>query len=437
MFGLPLLAAAALLFAVLAHWLKPAPPKRLAIATGAADGAYYRYAQRYRERLARDGIALEIVNTRGSIDNLARLRDAHQPVQAAFVQGGLGYLSLNPQQPPRDEVPLQSLATVTYEPVWLFTRRDDIDGLPPLRGLRVAVGPEGSGVRKVALDLLHDAGIPDGAVRALDAGGMAAAEQLLRGEADAVFLVSAAEAPPVQRLLREPGVRLASIAQSAAISRRMPYLQPILFPQGVVDLQANIPPRDVTLLATTANLVIREDLHPALAYLLLEAAVEVHGAPGLLQRPGEFPSPKATDFPLADESRRYFTSGRPFLQRYLPFWLANLAERLLLILLPILAVLIPLLRAVPDWWRHRMDRKLYRWYGELLHIERDIFKQEVHPADVPRHVAKLNQMERDVDAMGLPLDYSDKLYTLRQHIDFVRARLNHVRVDGPGPLSQP
>jgi TRAP transporter TAXI family solute receptor len=434
-FGYPAIALAVLAFLLLAIFVKPAPANSFAITTGAKDGAYYKFALAYQEILQREGVTLNILNSQGSVENLRWLRDQSKHVEAGFVQGGLGYLNLNPQQPQQGDNLIQSLATVAYEPVWIFTTHHDVDSIAKTKPYKMAIGSEGSGTRKVALELLHDAGLMDGELSLSDAGGLAAANLLKAGELDVMFTVAAAESPTVQDLLRAPNVHLVSLAQANALSRRLPYLQPVLFPQGVFDMQKNIPARDVTLLATTANLVIRDDIHPALAYLLMEAAMQTHSAPGILHRPGEFPSARATDFKLADEAKRYFATGTPFLKRYLPYWLANFAERLLVILVPILAILIPLLQLIPSIWKWRMDHKLYSWYGELLKIERDMFKHGVHPADVPRNIATLNQMEREAGHLDLPVEYSDKLYTLRQHIDFVRARLNKVNIDGPGPLS--
>jgi TRAP transporter TAXI family solute receptor len=435
-YGYPAMALAVIAFIFLATMVKPAPPKSLDLITGNKDGAYYRFALAYQEFLKREGVTLNIVNSAGSVENLAQMRNRDKPISAGFVQGGLGFLTLNPQQNPPDDAALQSLATVAYEPIWIFTTKNDIDSVSKLTGHRVAIGPEGSGTRKVAQDLLHDAGLLDKELTLFDEGGVAANAKLKAGELDFVITVAAAESPVVQELIRAPNVKLVSLQQAGALARRLPYLQPVVLPQGVFDLKKNLPERDITLLATTANLVVRDDIHPALAYLLIEAAVQTNGKPGILHRPGDFPSAKATDFPLAEEAKRYFATGRPFLQRYLPYWLANFTERMLVILIPILAVLIPALRFIPDIWKWRMDNKLYKWYGELMRIERDMFKHGVHPAEVPRNIATLNQMEREASDLDLPVEYTDKLYTLRQHIDFVRARMNNVKVDGPGPLSQ-
>lgn len=430
-FAIPVVLVCIAILYITARYLRPAPPSSITISTGGTDGAYYKFAMLYKELLAKDGISLIIDTSAGSVENLERLRFIPPKADVAFVQGGLGYLSLSPQAAPPNETTLQSLATVMYEPVWVFTRDSTRDSLFDLQGLRVAIGPEGSGSRKVALDLLHDAGIPNKALTLEAATGLAALKLLNEDAIDAIIMVAAAESPAIQALIRTPKAHLVNISQSQALARRVPYVQPILFPQGVVDIKANLPPRDITLLATTANLVMREDLHPALAYLLLEAAVETHGKPGVLNRPGDFPSAKATDFPLADEAKRFFSTGRPILQRYMPFWAANLAERMLIVLIPLLAIAVPLLRSIPIVYKWRMDGRLYKWYGVLMRLERDLFTNQINDPDVPRHIATLNQIERDASDLNLPLDYSDKIYTLRQHIDYVRARLNNVHKDQP------
>jgi TRAP transporter TAXI family solute receptor len=428
-YATPVLLLALLVLVVSVVWLRPAPPDRLVIATAGADGAYSQFAARYREFMAERGVTLDIVHTAGSVDNLARLRQSDGGVQAALVQGGLGYLTLGgPRRGDENLTLVRSLATVSYEPVWIFTRNPARDSLLDLRQLRVAIGPEGSGTRKVAIDLLADAGVAHRELILLDLAGRAAAEAFQANAIDALIGVAAAEAPYLQPLLRDPDAALVSLSNSAALVRRIPYLQPILFPQGVVDIKANLPPRDVTLLATTANLVVRDDLHPTLQYLLIEAAMATHGGPGLLHRPGDFPNSKATDFPLSEEAKRYHRDGRPFFHRYLPYRLAVWCERLLVVLLPLAVVVGLLLRAIPSFARWRTDNKLYRWYGQLMAMERDLFARELGPGDVPRHIAALNQMERDAEALRLPLEYSDRLYTLRQHIDYVRARLNNVQV---------
>lgn len=411
-------------FYLASRFVKPAPPSTLILTTGAADGAYHKFAQRYQRIFEREGLTLVLKPSNGSVDNLARLKDDAAGVEAGFVQGGLGLLNLNPQLPPPEETSLFSLANLFHEPVWLFYQgRSELTTFAQLKGMRIAVGPEGSGTRKVALELLGAAGV-DATNSTLSAeGGRAGGEKVADGRLDAVFVIAAPEAPVVQNLLANPKLKLMSVAHAEGYSRRFPYLTPVTLAAGVVDLNRVLPAKDVTLLASTANLVIREDLHPALAYLLLEAAVEVHGTPGLLHRPGDFPSPKATDFPLASEAKRYFQTGRPFLQRYLPFWLANFIERMLVLLVPLVAVVYPIIKVLPELFFWRQKNKIFKWYGELKFLERDLADNLLSPADRVKHRLRLDTIEADAAALAVPLAFADRVYTLRQHVDYVRSQL--------------
>ena len=425
LFALPAALAIAAAFWVTTRFVKPAPPSTLTMTTGSAEGAYHTFAQKYREILARDGITLELKASVGSVDNLARLKDDKAGIEVGFVQGGLGMLSLTPLAQPPEETKLYALANLFHEPIWVFYRaKADITRLDQLEQSRIAVGQPGSGTRKVALELLAAHGIAEKAPGISNLAGSAAADALLAGSLDAMFVIAAPEAPIVKRLIEAEGVKLMSFANAQAMSRRFPYLRPVTLAHGVFDLKANRPPRDVQLLASEANLVIREDLHPALAYLLLEAAVEVHGTPGLFHQPGEFPTPLATDWPLADEAKRYFKTGRPFLQRYLPFWAANLVERMLVLLVPLFAVVVPLAKFLPELFSWRQRSKINRWYGELKYLEFDAEAGAIVGAERGKALERLDEIEGDAAALSIPLAYADRLYTLRLHIDYVRARLS-------------
>lgn len=411
------------------HFVSPAPPRSLSMSTGVVDGAYHRFGLRYQEILRRNGIRLDLKPSSGGVENLKRLNDGS--VAAAFVQGGTGLLATNPDADP-DSTPLRSLATVAYEPVWIFSRDIDLDGgLAPLAGKRIAVGVPGSGNYQVAAQLLGVYGIPappadtaapDGTTF-VTAGGMAVVDLLKRGQIDAAIIIAAPEAPAVQALLADPSFRLASLAQAEGLARRFPYFQTVQLRRGSVDPKRDLPAHDIDLLATTANLVVRDDLHPALAYLLLEAAREVHRPASLISRPGEFPSPTGTDFPLSDAAERYFKSGRPFLQNYLPFWAANFVQRLLLVLVPVAAIIFPLLRVLPDLIAWRRQGRLYRRYGELKFLEQDLASRKLSPEERHEARARLDHIEEEVIHTKFPLDFTDRVYTLRQHVDYVRAQL--------------
>jgi len=424
LWGILVLLLLVLLWLLVRH-LSPVPPRSLVMTTGAPDGAYYRFGERYREILRANGIDLVLQPSRGGMENIERLKAGSAAV--GFVQGGTGILATNPEAP-ASATALRSLATVAYEPVWIFSRTIDLDeGLGALAGRRVAVGVPGSANLYVARELLGAYGIRpdagDGTVF-VQQGGTDAARLLAEGQVDAAIVIAAAQAPIVQQLLGDSSMRLASLAQAPGLAQRHPYFIPLTLSRGAADPAHDLPHHDVQLLATTANLVVREDIHPALAHLLLDAAREVHSAGGLLSRPGTFPSEKGTDFPLSDVAERYFKNGRPFLQNYLPFWVAIWVQRVLLLLVPLAAIMVPLARVLPGIVTWRRQSKLYRRYGELKYLEQDLASHKLDAAERSAAHAKLDHIQDEIVHAQFPLDLYDRVYTLRQHVDYVRAQLD-------------
>ena len=416
-FGPAVLLAAIALF-ITYQFVDPAPPNRITIATGGPSGAYFAYAQRYRDILAREGVTLDILQTNGSLENIELLQSPEAAVDVAFVQGGTGG--------DVDDGTLRSLASLYFEPLWIFlrenvpfTRTDD------LVGKRASIGPEGSGSRALALTLLRDTGHDESDVIVSDLTGKAAVDALRDGRLDIVTLVASPSSDLVQELLRADGISLQSFARADAFTRRHRYLSNLTLPEGAVNLGDNLPPNDMMLLAPTANLVAQENLHPALVDLLLEAAHEVHGGGGLFEQPGTFPSPRYLVFPLSEDARRYFTSGPPYLRRTLPFWAATLIDRLALMLLPLIAIIIPLMRIMPPIYKWRVRRRVYRWYKELRKIEAHI-QTGVHDDDLAEHQSKLNRIDDEVRKVKIPWAYAEELYQLRLHIHYVREGLNNM-----------
>lgn len=402
-------------FVVAYQFVEPAPPKKIVITTGGESGAYYQFAQRYATILARNGVTLEVKASAGSLDNLARLQS--NEAQVGFVQGGV----VPPKDDPdaEDESGLLSLGSMFYEPVWVFYRGDKVlTRLTELHGKRIAIGQEGSGVRQLAKQLLDANEIPADD-HLVPLAGLSAAEELQQGRIDAAFIIAAETAPVVQVLIRSPGVKLMSFAQDRAYQRRFPFLTKLTFPRGVVDLVRDFPPDDIKVLAPTANLIIRDDLHPALRTLLLQAASEVHGKSGFFQDAGEFPSYKDPMLPLSPEAARYFKSGAPFLQRYLPFWLAVLVDRLIVLLVPIFALLIPLLKVAPAIYTWRVRRKVFRCYGELKFLEDDL-NHHFEVAKLDDYRARLDALDEEASQLHVPLGFTDLVYTLREHVNLVR-----------------
>lgn len=402
-------------FAFAYQFVEPAPPKTIVITTGGESGAYYQFAKRYATILARNGITLEVKASAGSLQNIERLKA--DEAQVAFVQGGV----VPPKEDPdaEDDSGLLSLGSLFYEPVWVFYRSDkDLTRLTELRGKRIAIGQEGSGVRQLAQQLLEANEIPlDG--KLVPVAGLNAAEELQQGRIDAAFIIAAESAPVVQVLIRSPGIKLMSFAQERAYQRRFPFLTKLTFPRGVADLVRDFPPDDIKVLAPTANLIVRDDLHPALQTLLLQAASEVHGKSGFFQDAGEFPSYKDQMLPLSPEAERYFKSGASFLQRYLPFWLAVLVDRLIVMLVPVFVLLIPLLKVAPAIYNWRVRSKVFRCYGELKFLEDDL-KNHYDAAKLDDYRNRLDALDEEASQLHVPLGFTDLTYTLREHVNLVR-----------------
>jgi TRAP transporter TAXI family solute receptor len=396
----------------------PAPPHRVVLATGQENSAYEEFGKKYAARLARDDIRVTLVRSLGSQDNLQRLIDGKADI--AFVQSG----STSEGEAARHG--LESLGSLFTEPVWLFLRGSTkVTHLTQLKGLRINLGPEGSGVPKLFRQVLDVNGVEPSDLKIGALENTPAVMALLAGQIDGLVFSSAPEAPLIQMLLQTPGVRLFDFTQAEAYTRRLPFLTHVVLPRGIVDLGRDIPSQDYQLIAPTATLVARKGLHPALVDLFVQAAGEIHGGTGWFQQQGQFPSPRYTEIPVTREAARYYRDGPPLLQRYLSFWLANLFERLWVVVVPLLALLIPLSKVVPPLYVWRIRSRVYRWYGQLRAVEQALDnarggRTEEVGAELLR---RLDDIERRVNLMSIPLAFADTLYGLRSHINFVRQRV--------------
>jgi hypothetical protein len=414
--GLPVL-----LVAVLAAWLavkfvRPAPPDVIYLIGGAEGSSYRSTAEKYQKIIQRNGVKVEIIPSQGSLDNLRLLADRTFRADVAFVQGGL--------TEGVDVSGLVSLGSILVQPLTVFYRNAmPLERLSQLEGKRIAVGGEGSGTRSLALTLLKASGVDGAPTKLFDLAGQEAAEALKQHKVDAAFLMGDSATPKViVDLMKTPGVKLMNMSQAESYARRFRFLSELSLPEGAADLAKNIPSTKVSMVGPTVELVARESLHPALSDLLIGAAREVHGSAGMFRKAGEFPAPQERDFPISADAQRYYKSGTPFLYSRLPFWLASLTDRLLVILVPLLVILVPLTRIVPPIYRWRVRSRIYRWYGKLISIERDMITHP-EPEERERILARLNAIENSVNNIKTPLSFADQLYVLRQHIAWVRQRL--------------
>ncbi len=404
----------------------PAPPRQVRLATGQENSAYETFGKQYAKELKRDDITVTVQRTLGSKENLERLQRGEADI--AFVQSG------STSEEEAAQLGLASLGSLFTEPVWLFLRENvKANKLTALRGLRINLGPEGTGVPNLFRQVLAVNGVEPSELNISALENTPATVELLAGRIDGLVFSSAPEAPLIQMLLQTPGIRLFNFTQAEAYTRRLPFLTHVVLPRGIVDLGRDIPAQDYHLIAPTATLVAREDLHPALVDLFVKAAGEIHGGAGWFQQQGQFPSPKYTEIPVAEEAAKYYRDGPPLLQRYMSFWLANLFDRLWVVVVALAALVIPLSKIVPPLYVWRVRSRVYRWYGELRAVEQAL---ENVPED-QRHfvredlVRRLDDIETRVNHISIPLAYADELYRLRSHIDFVRERVR-TTLDGDG-----
>ena len=418
----PSLALVILGFLIAYQFVQPAPPGTLTLGTGSKGGAYFDFGERYREILAREEIELVLKPSSGSVDNLDALTSGE--VDVAFIQGGVA-----PRPPTKG---LMSIASLFQEPLWAFVRSDSLTGddaprrLEHLRNYRLAVGQNGSGTQQVVLDLMINNDIGPADATLLKIGGRRAADALKAGDVDVAFFVASPKANIIQELLRDPKLILMSFERAGAYLQTYRFLTAVTLAEGAIDLSTNRPKEDITLLAPVASLVARENLHPALVDILIEAAKEVHRNGDIFTPTDRFPATDHLDFPLSSEALRYLTAGPSFLQRYLPFWGANLLDRMAVLLIPALTLLIPMLRLLPpvvDW---NTRRRVCRYYGELVEIETQA--SEGLTTDQYQKLSHLiDRIEAKVIKLQVPTSRMDLLYTLRVHIDLIRGKLDEHR----------
>jgi TRAP-type uncharacterized transport system substrate-binding protein len=405
-----------------ASYVRPMPPRTLTMATGSEGSAYHEFGKRYQEILARDGIELRLQSTAGALENLALLSNRGSNVEVGFLQSGITSAKESPD--------LKSLGTVFYEPLWFFTRGEYRGKkLQALRGKKISIGPEGSGGRELALKLLTRNGVDNSYADLFSLTPQQAGEKLITGEIEAAIMLTSWDAPVVQRLLNSSEIEPENFPRTDAYLALYPYLNKVVLPEGVIDLAKNRPPSDVWLIAPKANLVVRGDLHPALQFLLLKAAEEIHSGPGMFQKPGQFPAAESIDLPLSDQARQYYRSGSPFLQQHLPFWLAVLIDRLLVLLIPVVGVLYPLLRLLPALFGWQIQRQIFRLYGELRFLEHDL-ETRGSGQSLDELSSRLDRIEEQAHRLRAQGIYSNMRYTLWMHITLVRERL--VKAMGAG-----
>jgi TRAP transporter TAXI family solute receptor len=403
------------------------PVTALVMTTGADGSAYDLFARQYKAILAGDGIGLELRPSAGAVENLRRLNDPQSGVRVGFSQGGLTNAGESPD--------LESLGTMFYEPLWFFCRGNTCgQRVGDLRGKKISIGPEGSGTRALGQRLLTLNGFDETAIERSSYTAAESAEHLLHGDIDAAAIVASWSMPAVPKLLASAEIELIDFPRADAYVALFPYLTKLVVPAGVGNMAANRPSKDVGLLALKASLIVRKDLDPAVQQLLLDAATRIHSTADIFAKASQFPAPEAGDLPLSEDAREFYKSGRPYLQRVLPFRVAQLAGRLLIVLIPLIGIVYPLLRFAPTLYGWSMRRRVFRLYGELKLIEAEV---ETRPGDAASLQRRLDQLEERADHLQVPLAFTQILYTVRSHIGLARARLSSFATEPPPQSPQP
>jgi TRAP-type uncharacterized transport system substrate-binding protein len=409
--------------------MRPAPPDRIRFISGPPGSLFRTNAEKYKKHIEGHGVKVEIVESQGSLENLKQLVDPKSPIDVGFVQGGL--------HEGVDISGLVSLGTMFPLPLLVYERMPETaDRLTDLKGKRLAIGPEGSGTRALALTLLKDSRMLD-AVTVSPASGEEAARLMAAGEIDAAFLMGDTATHDIMKKLRAvPGVHIMTFRHADAYARVYEYLDKLTLPEGAMDFADNHPGQTLHLVSTPAELIARTDLHPALSDLLIAAAKEIHGASGMFRDAGEYPKQIEHEIPMSEDAERYYKSGGQFLYRRLPFWLASLIDRVLVVLLPLLVVVVPATRVAPQLYRWRVRSRIYRWYGALMAIDREVMSSARTPEMQERIGQRLDEIEQAVNDLRTPPSFADQLYVLREHVGLVRGRLkNSATASAPSDTS--
>jgi TRAP-type uncharacterized transport system substrate-binding protein len=417
---LPVLFASALsLWLAVEVWF-PLPPKSFVMASGVPSGNYASIALRYRDIMEPKGIRVDTVTTESAAAPLLRLLDPKTDVSAGFAHGMLAKPDMHG---------IVALATLERQPVWIFTRVVGVSQLSQLKGLRIATSVVGSPSWEITQLLLKHAKIlPSEVFIEPKASSIAAAKELVDGSVDALVVVASDGTESMRQLTRSPGIEILGVERVASLVARETRLKPFVLPQGAIELRGDIPSRDLTMVAAHLHLLVRETMHPALQRALMDAAHELHEFPSFLQRQGEFPNSRDVDFTPSPIAQALANGERPWTERLLPYWWAQLAELLMYGVAPILFLTLLALLWIPSFFNWKVNAALQNFYGELKFLETDIEPTaSSRPIEIKNLLRRLDDIEAKVTMLDLPNSYANRWYTLREHIARARSTLLNLR----------
>ena len=432
--------------------LKPGPAGKLVLASGGSEGAYNDLAISYQKLMAKYGVEIELrPMTAGAATLRALFIDEKSDIDAGFIKGGVagslqGRFVTDKERAYHDKQveTLQSVGRLFYEPIYVFYRGVQVKSLSEFIGKRIAIGSKEGGARRIARTLLLANGVTEKNSTLVETDLPDDAKPLLAGEYDVSFLVLPPDSNKIFKLMRLDGIFLMNFAAEAdAYIARFPFLTKLVMHQGSIEFTPDIPSADITLLSTTAALVVKKSVHPAIVALLADAVLENprkgfdrDGEPVLFHKAGEFPNAKDPEFEVAREAiNLYKTGDLPVLLRNvapvntalgIPFWVTAYVHKngtsTVLLLIPILTILLPLFRILPMLYTWTVKRRLYSWYRQMKALEARI-DQNPSPASMAEAHDELERIDRAVSRIRVPINFSDQFYNLRSHIDVIRLRL--------------
>ena len=397
-----------------AQFIQPSPKKEITIATGAKDGNYYKTALVYKNLLEKDNVKVNILTSEGSIDNIKILKENKADV--AFIQNGTITSA--------DTSNIKSLASIYYEPLWVFYRNEGytVDYMIQFISKKIAVGTIGSGTKDLADKILKDNGINEQNSTILNYNTKEAKEKLEKGEIDVIFIVSSHNSEVVKELLADPKINLFSFKRARAYSRKYTFLEALDLYEGTIDLYKNLPDENINLLATTANLVVQKDFSEELKRILLKKVVEVHNKKDLFAKAGQFPNIDNMKLDLDEEAKRYFEYGDTFLEKIFPYWIASNIDRLKILLIPLLTLMFPLFKGLFPLYNWSMRSKIYRWYEEIQKIDKETDKAKKE--ELQSYFSRVEQLREEISKeTKVPLSFMGEYYNLQLHLDHIKNKI--------------
>lgn len=411
--SIPIILLIVVAFYITFQFVQPSPKKEITIATGSENGQYYQTALEYKKLLEKEKVKVNIINTSGSIENIKLLEE--KKVDIAFIQNGTIKENNN----------FEALASIYYEPLWIFynNKIGDINYVHGLYDRKISIGQKGSGTRDLSLEILKINGIDETNSKLLDYDSKTAKEKLIKGEIDAMFLVTAPSSQMVKELFITNNIKLMSFKRAIAYSKKFSYLHSLTLHEGTVDLYKNMPSNNINLLATTATLVTHKDFSNELIRILLKKVKEVHSQKTLLTNDKQFPHLNSLNITVNEEAHRYFIYGDTWLEKIFPYWIASNVDRLKILLIPLLTLMIPLFKGVFPLYRWSIRSKIYKWYDEVQEL--DLSLDNLNKEQLKEKLQELENLKKEIkDETKVPLAYMGEYYDLIMHLELIISKTN-------------